>query len=90
MGCSASHGETCAYVRKGAELVGRPVQRRIEERKHMANDSGGFWRCVDTFKDLQSLEQLYSQGKAPWAVWHSDPAPSAPPTSSSGSAIRMT
>jgi glucose-1-phosphate cytidylyltransferase len=67
------------YMRKGEELVEQPFQRLIEERKLMAHDYDGFWRCVDTFKDLQALEQLYSQGKAPWEVWHTDPAPSAPP-----------
>jgi NDP-sugar pyrophosphorylase family protein len=44
----------------------------------MAHDYEGFWRCVDTFKDLQALEQLYSQGSAPWEVWHSTPG-SGPP-----------
>jgi glucose-1-phosphate cytidylyltransferase len=68
------------YMRAGEELVEQPFQRLIERRKLMAHDYDGFWRCVDTFKDLQSLEQLYSQGKAPWEVWHRDPAPSAPAT----------
>jgi glucose-1-phosphate cytidylyltransferase len=69
------------YMRKGEELVEQPFQRLIEARKLMAHDYDGFWRCVDTFKDLQSLEQLYSQGKAPWEVWHNEPAPSAQPAS---------
>jgi glucose-1-phosphate cytidylyltransferase len=67
------------YMRKGEELVEQPFQRLIEERKLMAHDYDGFWRCVDTFKDLQALEQLYAQGRAPWEVWHNEPAPSAPP-----------
>jgi glucose-1-phosphate cytidylyltransferase len=57
------------YMRAGEELVEEPFQRLIAERKLRAHDYEGFWRCVDTFKDLQSLEQLYAQGDAPWQVW---------------------
>jgi glucose-1-phosphate cytidylyltransferase len=27
---------------------------------------------MDTFKDKQQLEQLYSSGAAPWEVWKSN------------------
>ena len=27
-----------------------------------------FW-CMDTFKEHQELNDMYSEGKAPWAVW---------------------
>jgi glucose-1-phosphate cytidylyltransferase len=60
------------YMRPGEELVEAPFQRLIAERKLRAHDYEGFWRCVDTFKDLQSLEQLYAQGRAPWQVWSDD------------------
>jgi glucose-1-phosphate cytidylyltransferase len=29
----------------------------------------GFWASMDTFKDRQQLENLYSSGAAPWEVW---------------------
>lgn len=57
------------YMREGEELVEEPFQRLIDEKKLRAHDYAGFWRCVDTFKDLQALEQLYGQGDAPWEVW---------------------
>jgi glucose-1-phosphate cytidylyltransferase len=60
------------YMRPGEELVEEPFQRLIAERKLRAHDYDGFWRCVDTFKDLQSLEQLYAHGDAPWQVWSAD------------------
>jgi glucose-1-phosphate cytidylyltransferase len=62
------------YMREGEELVEQPFQRLIAAKKLRAHDYEGFWRCVDTFKDLQSLEQLYSQGTAPWQVWESEEA----------------
>ncbi|MBX6369462.1 MAG: glucose-1-phosphate cytidylyltransferase [Rhodospirillales bacterium] len=57
------------YIRPGEELVEEPFRRLIAERKLRAHDYTGFWRCVDTFKDLQSLEQLHAQGNPPWEVW---------------------
>ncbi|MBK5262263.1 MAG: glucose-1-phosphate cytidylyltransferase, partial [Peptostreptococcaceae bacterium] len=29
----------------------------------------GFWQCMDTLRDKELLEKLWSQGKAPWKVW---------------------
>ena len=29
----------------------------------------GFWLPMDTFKDKQLLEDMYSRGVAPWEVW---------------------
>jgi glucose-1-phosphate cytidylyltransferase len=70
------------YMRPGEELVEQPFQRLIAERKLRAHDYDGFWRCVDTFKDLQSLEQSYAHGEAPWQVWRTaetlDPAHTTP------------
>lgn len=30
-----------------------------------------FWKCVDTFKDLTGLSQLYDKGERRWMVWES-------------------
>jgi NDP-sugar pyrophosphorylase family protein len=32
----------------------------------------GFWAPMDTFKDKQQLDELYSRGESPWTVWKSD------------------
>jgi len=29
----------------------------------------GFWQCMDTLRDKNLLEQMWSSGKAPWKVW---------------------
>ena len=34
----------------------------------------GFWDCMDTYKDAVTLNDLWSDGRAPWAVWERDPA----------------
>ena len=68
------------YLRPGEELVEEPFQRLVAERKLTAYDYEGFWRCVDTFKDLQALETLYAQGQAPWEVWRAQARPETPPS----------
>lgn len=29
----------------------------------------GFWQCMDTFRDWQFLDSLWSSGNAPWKTW---------------------
>jgi glucose-1-phosphate cytidylyltransferase len=29
----------------------------------------GFWQCMDTLRDVRSLEALWQSGKAAWKVW---------------------
>ena len=47
-----------------------------EPLKGLANDGqlsayhhGGFWQPMDTLRDRNLLEKLWSAGKAPWKVW---------------------
>jgi glucose-1-phosphate cytidylyltransferase len=57
------------YIHPGDELVRQPFQRLIEKGALMAHRCTGFWQCMDTFKDKQSLEEL-NHSKAPWKVWN--------------------
>jgi|SRR5579883_264971 len=68
--------EIFRYIRPGEELVEQPFERLIDEGRLFAMDYDGFWRCVDTFKDLQALENLLSGGEAPWMVWRNQLAAS--------------
>lgn len=65
------------YLHEGEELVCEPFQRLIQENQLLGYCHDGFWTSMDTFKDKQNLEDLYSKGNAPWEVWHNarpDPA----------------
>ena len=57
------------YIRPGEELVNEPFQRLIKEQQLIAHSYDGFWACMDTFKDKQTLDDMYAKGKAPWMVW---------------------
>ena len=59
------------YINSGEELVCEPFQRLIEQEKLIAYKYDGFWACMDTFKEQQQLDDMFSQGNAPWAVWKS-------------------
>ena len=57
------------YINQGEELVVEPFQRLIDMKELIAYKYDGFWACMDTFKEQQQLDDMYSQGKAPWEVW---------------------
>jgi glucose-1-phosphate cytidylyltransferase len=68
-GFFAFRREVFDYLRPGEELVEEPFQRLIDDAKLSALPYSGFWRCCDTFKDLQTLEHLLRRGDAPWELW---------------------
>jgi glucose-1-phosphate cytidylyltransferase len=57
------------YINQGEELVHEPFQRLIEENQLITYKYNGFWACMDTFKEKQQLDDMYSQGETPWEVW---------------------
>ncbi|MER3432158.1 MAG: glucose-1-phosphate cytidylyltransferase [Leptolyngbya sp. ERB_1_1] len=61
--------EIFRYMQPGEELVLAPFQRLIEKEELIAYNYDGFWTCMDTFRDKQNLDDLYSQGTPPWEVW---------------------
>jgi len=57
------------YMQGKEELVEEPFHRLLREKQLMGYAYNGFWASMDTFKDRQQLENLYSSGAAPWEVW---------------------
>jgi glucose-1-phosphate cytidylyltransferase len=57
------------WMREGEELVQEPFQRLAEAGRLLAYPYDGFWACMDTFKEKQLLEDMYSRGETPWEVW---------------------
>lgn len=51
------------------ELVNEPFRRLIERKALSAYRYEGNWLGVDTFKDRQDMEDLWTEGKAWWARW---------------------
>jgi len=57
------------YIQPGEDLVDEPFARLIKDRELLTIKHEGFWACMDTFKERQQLEDLWSKGGAPWQVW---------------------
>ncbi len=57
------------YMNEGEELVDAPFQRLAAEGRLLAYAHDGFWACMDTFREKQLLEDMYSRGQVPWEVW---------------------
>jgi glucose-1-phosphate cytidylyltransferase len=72
-GFFAFRQEIFNYIRPGDELVVEPFRRLVAAGKLAGYPYSGFWRCCDTFKDLQVLQNLLAKGEAPWQLWRSSP-----------------
>lgn len=62
------------YIRPGEELVQEPFQRLIAKNEIITHRYDGFYIGMDTFKEKQLLDDMYSRGETPWEVWKT-PAP---------------
>jgi len=48
---------------------GEPLERLARERQLAAFSHEGFWHPMDTLRDKNQLESLWSSGNAPWKLW---------------------
>jgi glucose-1-phosphate cytidylyltransferase len=46
-----------------------PLERLAQEGELQAYFHDGFWQPMDTLRDKNNLEHLWSSGQAPWKVW---------------------
>jgi glucose-1-phosphate cytidylyltransferase len=45
-----------------------PLERLTERRELAVYRHGGFWQCMDTYRDYQYLNDLWDRGEAPWKL----------------------
>jgi glucose-1-phosphate cytidylyltransferase len=46
-----------------------PLRRLAEDRQLVAYRHPDFWAAMDTLRDKQYLEELWTSNRAPWKVW---------------------
>lgn len=46
-----------------------PLNSLVTENELVAYTHKGFWQCMDTMREKQKLEKLWSENKAPWKLW---------------------
>jgi glucose-1-phosphate cytidylyltransferase len=53
----------------GCVLEKAPLERLAADGQLTVYQHDRFWRCMDTYRDLQALNQLWDQREAPWKTW---------------------
>lgn len=46
-----------------------PLERAAKLGQLMAYKHEGFWQCMDTMREKETLERLWATGQAPWKCW---------------------
>ncbi len=72
--------EIFEYIQAGEELVLAPFQRLIQKQELAAYRNPGFWACMDTLKEKMMFDEMYANGKTPWAIWDNSLISSPPAT----------
>ena len=66
--------EIFSWIKEGEELVDAPFRRLAAAGKLAALKHNGFWNCMDTYKEKQTMDDLVNSGNTPWQVWKQRPA----------------
>jgi glucose-1-phosphate cytidylyltransferase len=46
-----------------------PMRKLVADGQMMVYRHDGFWQCMDTFRDFELLNRVWSEGAAPWKSW---------------------
>ncbi|MDO4935181.1 MAG: glucose-1-phosphate cytidylyltransferase [Phascolarctobacterium sp.] len=58
------------YIDGDATVLERePLERLVAKGQLMSYVYKGFWQCMDTKREMDLLDNMLQQGKAPWKVW---------------------
>ena len=57
------------YLDESSVLEREPLEGLAADGQLRAYRHTGFWDCMDTYKDAQLLNDIWSAGKAPWKIW---------------------
>ena len=61
--------EALDYMSEASALEDGPLPALAADRELHAFRHTGFWDCMDTYKDAVTLNDLWDEGRAPWATW---------------------
>ncbi len=61
----------CLELIEGDETIWEdaPLAALATDAQLMAFEHKGFWQPMDTLRDKNQLEELWSSGRAPWKIW---------------------
>lgn len=56
----------------GSIFEQEPLHQLADQSQIAAFKHSGFWQPMDTQRELQQLNEIWSRGDAPWRIWNSD------------------
>ncbi|MFH1096129.1 MAG: glucose-1-phosphate cytidylyltransferase [Candidatus Desantisbacteria bacterium] len=56
-------------VEDDCDLEVGPLEQIANEGELMVHKHAGFWYCMDTLRDVEYLNKLWSENKASWKIW---------------------
>ena len=45
------------------------LERLAHDGQLMVYRHDGFWFCMDTLRDVEALNKMWSEGQTPWKIW---------------------
>jgi glucose-1-phosphate cytidylyltransferase len=66
------------YIDGESALERAPLERLAAAGELRGYRHGGFWECMDTYKDAVALNDLWASGRAPWRLWGRSPDDAQP------------
>lgn len=54
--------ESCDLEFGALEIIAKEGQLKVYRHD-------GFWYCMDTIRDMEALNRMWDEGKAPWKIW---------------------
>lgn len=46
-----------------------PMEKLADDNELMSFKHEGFWQCMDSLREKEILEEMWTKGNAPWKVW---------------------
>jgi glucose-1-phosphate cytidylyltransferase len=57
------------YIEDDSVLEHEPLERLVTDGQLRGFRHTGFWDCMDTYKDMLLLNDIWGEGGAPWKMW---------------------
>jgi glucose-1-phosphate cytidylyltransferase len=57
------------YIEKDCFFEKEPMEKLTKDKQLNVYKHTGYWQCMDTYRDLTHLNDLWNKGKAPWKTW---------------------
>lgn len=61
--------EALGYISDDYMFETKPLEDIVSDGELACYRHSGFWQCMDTMRDKEQLEKMWSSGDAPWRIW---------------------